>query len=154
MNFGSNDNVVEENKIGGNVNGVYIDANGDAGNLIRKNIAVGNPPGQVSTEFGASIGADIQDMSTPGTNTFEDNRCLTYAGAVVPSPCPSLSKEGDGEALYGGESMGSDSPMGQTQRAEVGLNFGVETLLGGTVALLIAWLPVPKRRYRTFFGKR
>lgn len=52
---------------------------------------------QVSTEFGVAIGADIQDLSTAGTNTFEDNRCLTYVGSVQPSPCPSISKPDDDE---------------------------------------------------------
>jgi hypothetical protein len=88
----SNDNVVEENKIGGNVNGVYIDSNGDVGNVIRRNVIAGNPPAQVSSDYGASVGADIQDMSTPGTNTFEDNFCLTYAGSLEHAPCPSISK--------------------------------------------------------------
>ena len=145
--FGSNGNTVEENKIGGNVNGVYIDANGDVGNVIRSNSVLGNPPGQVSTEFGPSIGADIQDMSAPGANIFEDNRCLTYAGAAVPAPCPRIPKDDDGEARYG------ESPrtaMTQTQRADVGLNgFGEGTMLAGAGALLIVWLAVPKRRYRT-----
>jgi len=90
--FGSNDNLVEENKIGGNVNGVYIDSNGDVGNVVRRNVIAGNPPGQVSMDYGASIGADIQDMSTPGTNTFKDNFCLTYAGSMEHAPCPDISK--------------------------------------------------------------
>jgi hypothetical protein len=90
--FTSNGNLVEENKIGGNVNGVYIDSNGNVGNVIRRNIIAGNPPGQVSTDYGASVGADIQDMSTPGTNTFEDNFCLTYAGSLEHAPCPNISK--------------------------------------------------------------
>ena len=89
--FTSDDNLVEENKIGGNVNGVYLDASGNTGNKIRRNIIVGNPPAQVSETFGASIGADIQDMSVPGSNTFVDNRCLTYVGAG-PSPCPNVGK--------------------------------------------------------------
>jgi hypothetical protein len=89
--FTSNGNLVEENNVGGNVNGVYIDSNGDVGNVIRRNIIAGNPPGQVSSDYGVSVGADIQDMSTPGTNTFEDNRCLTYSGSG-PSPCPNLGK--------------------------------------------------------------
>jgi hypothetical protein len=63
---------------------------------IRRNVIAGNPPGQVSTTFGASIGADIQDLSTPSSNTFEDNRCLTYAGSG-PSPCPSLGEPLDKE---------------------------------------------------------
>jgi hypothetical protein len=87
--FASDNNLVEQNKIGGNVNGVYIDSNGDTGNIIRRNIITGNPSAQDSVSFGAAIGADIQDMSAAGSNTFEDNRCLTYVGAG-PSPCPNL----------------------------------------------------------------
>jgi hypothetical protein len=96
--FGSVANLIEENKIGGNVNGVYIDPNGDTGNTIRRNIISGNPSAQTSTDYGASIGADIQDMSTPGTNVFEDNICLTYAGALEHPPCPNISKTGSDEA--------------------------------------------------------
>jgi hypothetical protein len=96
--FGSVGNLIEENKIGGNVNGVYIDPNGDIGNTIRRNIISGNPSAQTSTDYGASIGADIQDMSKPGTNVFEDNICLTYAGALEHPPCPNISKTGSDEA--------------------------------------------------------
>jgi hypothetical protein len=96
--FGSNGNLIEENKIGGNVNGVYIDSMGDTGNKIRRNVITGNPSAQTSVDYGASVGADIQDMSTPGTNVFEDNICLTYAGALEHPPCPNISKTGSDEA--------------------------------------------------------
>ena len=136
--FGSNNNTIEENRIGGNMNGVYIDGNGNAGNVIRSNTVMGNPPAQVSMEFGASIGADIQDMSNQGSNTFENNRCLTYAGAAVPAPCPRISKDDDVEA----------------QLADVGLmNFGGETTLAGVGTLLIVGLAVPKRRPRNLSGR-
>ena len=93
----SKDNLIEKNKIGGNLNGILIAAPTQGGNVIRRNIIVGNPPVQVSKEFGGSIGADIQDLSAPGTNTFEDNRCLTYAGSMQPAPCPSISKPDNDE---------------------------------------------------------
>jgi hypothetical protein len=93
----SKDNLIEKNKIGGNLNGVLIMATTQGGNIIRRNIIAGNPPVQVSAEFGAAIGADIQDLSTAGTNTFEDNRCLTYAGSAQPAPCPSISKPDNDE---------------------------------------------------------
>jgi hypothetical protein len=96
--FGSNSNLIEDNKIGGNVNGVYVDSMGDVGNKIRRNIITGNPSAQTSVDYGASIGADIQDMSSPGTNVFEDNICLTYAGALEHPPCPNISKTGSDEA--------------------------------------------------------
>jgi hypothetical protein len=85
----SSDNLVEDNKIGGNFNGLYIGSGTKGGNVIRRNIIVGNPPVQISTEFGASVGVDIQDLSNPalGANIFEDNRCLTYTGSMEPAPC-------------------------------------------------------------------
>jgi parallel beta-helix repeat protein len=92
----SKDNLVERNKIGGNLNGVYIASSTQGGNVIRRNVIAGNPPAQISMEFGAGIGADIRDLSTPGANTFEDNRCLTYLGAG-PSPCPDIGKPDDEE---------------------------------------------------------
>jgi hypothetical protein len=98
----SKDNLIEKNKIGGNLNGVLILSTTQGGNMIRRNIIAGNPPVQVSKEFGASIGADIQDLSAPGTNTFEDNRCLTYVGAG-PSPCPNVGKPENGEDTEQGE---------------------------------------------------
>jgi hypothetical protein len=93
----SKDNLIEKNKIGGNLNGVLIMASTQGGNIIRRNIIAGNPPGQVSTEFGVAIGADIQDLSAPGTNTFEDNHCLTYAGKTDPAPCPNISTPNNDE---------------------------------------------------------
>ena len=94
----SQHNLIENNKIGGNINGVYLGGGGSViGNIIRRNIIAGNPPVQVSKDFGASIGADIQDFSTPGTNTFEGNRCLTYAGQATPAPCPSISNPDNDE---------------------------------------------------------
>jgi hypothetical protein len=91
----SQNNLIDGNKIGGNINGVYLGGGGKVtGNTIRRNVILGNPPAEAIREFGVSIGADIQDFSTPGTNTFEDNRCLSYAGAGS-SPCPSVDKPED-----------------------------------------------------------
>jgi len=99
----SQDNLVERNKFGGNINGVYLGAGaGVIGNVIRLNLIVGNPPAQVSKDYGKAIGADIQDLSPAGANTFEDNRCLTYAGAG-PSPCPNVGKPQNGEDTEQGE---------------------------------------------------
>ena len=91
---GSQGNLVEKNKIGGNLNGVYFGTGGkNVGNVIRRNLIVGNPPVQVSASFGASIGADIQDInSAPDTNTFEGNFCLTYDGPLQIKPCPNVGK--------------------------------------------------------------
>jgi hypothetical protein len=94
----SQNNLIESNKIGGNINGFYLGGGGNVtGNIVRRNLILGNPSAEAMREFGVSIGADIQDFSPPGTNTFEDNRCLTYAG-VGPSPCPNVGqREEDAE---------------------------------------------------------
>ena len=135
------------------MNGVYLDGFGNAGNIIRSNTVIGNPAAQVSMEFGASIGADIQDMSTPGTNTFENNRCLTYAGAAVPAPCPRISSDDDVEAQYKGNE-GPATAIAQTQLANVGLmGFGGGSTLAGAGTLLIVGLAVPKRRSRNLSRK-
>jgi hypothetical protein len=101
----SKDNMIEKNKIGGNLNGVLIGPATLGGNVIRRNIIAGNPPVQVSRTFGASIGADIQDLSKPvmGTNIFEDNRCLTYAGLTIPAPCPQIAKPENDEDRQEGD---------------------------------------------------
>jgi parallel beta-helix repeat protein len=86
--FGSSGNQVEENGIGGNINGILLHDSA-SGNLIRRNVIAGNPPIQVAATFGAAVGADIQDFSPAGANTFEENLCMTYAGAGPP-PCPNI----------------------------------------------------------------
>lgn len=101
--FASNSNLIERNKIGGNVNGVYIDSNGNTGNVIRGNLITGNPPAQVSLDYSDSVGADILDLSTPGTNAFEDNVCLSYLGSREPAPCPSILKRGNDEDQQEGD---------------------------------------------------
>lgn len=87
----SSGNLIEENTIGGNTNGIWINT-AATGNTIRENIIAGNPPIQVMELFGTEsspIGADIQNLSPSGANTFEENLCLTYLGAG-PAPCPNL----------------------------------------------------------------
>jgi len=96
-------NLIENNKIGGNVNGIYLGGSGTApptviGNIIRHNVIAGNPPAQVANTFGSAIGADIQNLST-GANTFDENYCLSYAGAG-PSPCSGILDFGN-EDLQG-----------------------------------------------------
>lgn len=90
LNGNSSGNVIEENAIVGNTNGVYIGAMA-AGNLIRRNVIAGNPPVQLTATFGAFGGVDIRDLSPAGANTFEENLCVTYFGAG-PAPCPNMPK--------------------------------------------------------------
>lgn len=85
----SSGNLIEENTMAGNTNGVLVQP-GAADNIVRRNIIVGNPPVQVSATFGDFGGVDIQDLAPAGANTFEDNLCVTYSGASA-APCPNLA---------------------------------------------------------------
>lgn len=85
---GSDGNVIEENSVGGNTNGIWISATAGSGNVVRRNIVAGNPP----VQLGATGGVDIRDNSPAGTITFEENLCITYTGAATPPPCPNIPK--------------------------------------------------------------
>ena len=87
----SRDNIIEENSIGGNINGILIFPL-TTGNLIRHNLIAGNPPIQVSVTAGTPVGVDIRDASPPGANTFTENHCITYEGASTPRPCPNFPR--------------------------------------------------------------
>lgn len=103
----SSGNIVEENGIGGNINGLALFPIGTAtpaGNLIRRNVIVGNPPIEVSADNPGlnPVGADIRDFSAPGSNTFEENLCMTYTGAANPPPCPNVTKFAGHRNNHGG----------------------------------------------------
>lgn len=87
----SRDNIIEENSIGGNINGILLFP-ATTGNLIRRNLIAGNPPVQVSVTAGMPVGADILDRSAPGANTFVENHCITYDGPTAPPPCPNFPR--------------------------------------------------------------
>lgn len=95
----SSENRVVENDIGGNTNGVEF-FNTSSGNVVRRNIIVGNPAGQVIKSFTAANqqGADITFRPTfsGANNIIEDNFCLTYiaGGGPTTAPCPNLRTEG------------------------------------------------------------
>jgi Right handed beta helix region len=96
----SSGNIIEENGIGGNINGIMVHPTGagtPTANLIRKNVVAGNPPIQISANPGVSpspdpVGSDIRDFGAascsldttsecpPAANRFHENLCLTYTG--------------------------------------------------------------------------
>jgi len=78
-------NVIEENTVLGNSNGIFL-ATGVAGNVIRRNLIVGNPPVQVIIDHPSESGVDIKNLADDGANTFRRNRCLTSINA----PCPAF----------------------------------------------------------------
>ena len=75
--------MIEENRVTGNTNGIILVA-GVAGNVIRRNVVVANPPVQVSAAFPTADGVDIRNGAATGTNTIEDNICLTAVNAACP----------------------------------------------------------------------
>jgi hypothetical protein len=87
----SSNNLIEDNSIGGNINGMILFPL-TAGNVIRRNIIAGNPPIQVSVTAGTPVGVDIRDASAPGANAFQENICITYEGATMPRPCPNFPR--------------------------------------------------------------
>lgn len=95
----SSENLVEENDIGGNTNGVLF-FNTSSDNVVRRNFIVGNPSAQVIKTFVASNqrGADIAFRAsfTGANNVLEDNFCLTYLQGAGPAtlPCPNIKTEG------------------------------------------------------------
>jgi len=95
----SSDNVVEENDMGGNTNGVMF-FNTSSNNLIRRNIIAGNPAAQVVKTFVLpnQQGADItfRPNWAGANNVFEDNFCLTYLKGSGPAtaPCPNVETHG------------------------------------------------------------
>ena len=69
-------------------------APGVSGNVIRRNLVVGNPPVQVVVDHptdptDVKIGLDIKNGADVGTNTFKDNICLTGFNA----PCPAVERQ-------------------------------------------------------------
>lgn len=94
----SSDNVIEDNRIGGNINGLLIFP-AAVRNVIRRNVIAGNPPVQVSVTAGTPVGVDIRDASPANSNTFRANHCITYEGLTMPPPCPNFPKSrGDDDA--------------------------------------------------------
>ena len=74
---GTNDNIVEDNTVTGNTNGLYMTA-GVQGNTIRRNLL-------------QNTGVDIKNLADAGTNTFVGNICGTSFNAPCPSVGPSLT---------------------------------------------------------------
>ena len=75
-------NVIEDNTVAGNSNGIFLAA-GVTGNIIRRNFIVGNPPAQVDVDHPSASGVDVKNLADDGANTFRGNVCLTS----VNGPC-------------------------------------------------------------------
>ncbi len=90
----SADNVIEDNVVTGNANGIVLGSNA-RGNIVRRNMAIGNPALQDSSSFTATTcasppcnGSDIRNVAPAGTNTIVDNHCITLISSVSLSTPP------------------------------------------------------------------
>jgi parallel beta-helix repeat protein len=81
---GTNDNVIIDNIVTGNTNGIRLVA-GVQGNFIRRNIIAGNAPVQISVTDPNAAGVDILNLAPLDANTIIDNVCLTAVGAACPA---------------------------------------------------------------------
>jgi Right handed beta helix region len=96
-------NLIEENGVGGNINGLAlfpfgVPAGFPENNLIKRNIFAGNPPTEAHDLYGPDAGSDVRDfVGAAGNNRFEQNLCLTYtfggAGVTPVTPVPCIGAE-------------------------------------------------------------
>lgn len=80
-------NIVEENVVSGNTNGIYI-APTVGSNVVRDNTVVGNPAIQIGNSRPDARALDIVNLSPAGQTIFERNVCIT----AVNAPCPAVSR--------------------------------------------------------------
>ena len=85
--FSGDNNLIEENTAVGNTNGIVVFPPA-TNSRIRGNVAVGNPPVQLSVAVPNSSGVDIWNQSAAGANNvFDRNVCMT----AVNAPCPDVA---------------------------------------------------------------
>jgi hypothetical protein len=79
-----NDNVIVDNVVTGNTNGIVILSPAAEGNLIGRNLVVGNPPVQIPVDHPGTVGVDIRNLAPADANTLEDNICLSGVNVECP----------------------------------------------------------------------
>lgn len=70
-----------DNVIVGNTIGIRITP-GTRGNVVLKNLVIGNPPVQVSVNRPTPTEVDILNLAPAGDNIVEGNVCLTSVNAA------------------------------------------------------------------------
>jgi parallel beta-helix repeat protein len=83
---GASGNVIEENTITGNTNGIYIATAAGADNVVRENVAVGNPAIQSAATRPTVQAVDILNLAPDGRVRFERNACITAVNAPCATP--------------------------------------------------------------------
>jgi parallel beta-helix repeat protein len=120
----SSNNLVEDNTLVGNSNGIYLQPTAVT-NIFRRNLVMGNPPIQVAVNNPASNGFDIWNLSPAGANTFQANVCLTSVNAPCPASAPSLTASPNpipvtGAALYGMTTLSWHAPGAEVVEVHFG----------------------------------
>ena len=118
------DNIIEDNEIVGNANGIFLTA-GVQGNTIRRNTILGNPPVQVAVDHTTNSGFDIKNMADASANTFAGNVCGTSINAPCPSTGPSLTANPNpipvtANALVGVTTITWNAPYAQVIEIRIG----------------------------------
>jgi len=108
------DNLIEDNTVVGNSNGIFVAA-GVKGNTFRRNLIVGNPPLQVAVDHSPSTGVDIKNAADDGANTFTGNVCMSSVNAPCPAIAPANRSKLAGELQYLG--CGTYPPAASCQLA-------------------------------------
>ena len=115
----SANNLVEDNTIVGNANGIYLQSTAVT-NIFRRNLVMGNPPIQVAVNNLSSSGFDIRNLSPAGANTFQANVCLTSINAPCPaSTPPTLTASPNPIPVTGNASVGMTTISWMAPSAEV-----------------------------------
>jgi parallel beta-helix repeat protein len=78
-------NVIDENLVTGNTNGIYVAATVGR-NTVRDNTVVGNAAIQVSASRPEVRALDIVNLAPLEQTTFQRNKCVSSLNA----PCPSI----------------------------------------------------------------
>ena len=128
----ANDNVVEDNTVLGNTNGIILVA-GTLRNTFRRNLAVGNPPTQIALDYATTNFADIRNLSGSDTNRFQGNICLTSVNAPCPALAPTLTASPNPAPVTGSASLGRTTISWSAPDADV-----VEVRIGAPNGVLLA----------------
>lgn len=112
------DNIIEDNEIVGNSNGIFI-TSGVQGNTFRRNTILGNPPVQIAVDHTTNPGFDIKNLGDNGVNTFEGNLCMTSVNAPCAAIGPSLTANPNPIPVAAGAALGTTNINWNAPDAEV-----------------------------------
>jgi len=132
----------------GNTNGLFLTATVQ-GNVIRRNVIIGNPPVQMGLDHTANRGLDIKNLAPPGQNSFTGNVCLTAMNAPCPAPFESSLTASPnpipvtGAALLGMTTISWMAPAADAVEVRIGSPNGELLAAGGNRGSVQTGLWVP-----------